>query len=174
MALPEHTPELALLEEALTILFCEVDDAYTHLNPRGWLYATLKQLSDSEILTLALFKQLRGMESERAFLRDVARFFSHLFPGMVDLHPSSFHRRVRKLRRYLEPLRRAILPVLGGRSRDHDRRLDLAFGFAPQASFSRLGLRWGCLGEVGHFQRLRGEVAPALRHTNRVSRSATS
>jgi hypothetical protein len=114
MALPEHTPELALLEEALTILFCEVDDAYTHLNPRGWLYATLKQLSDSEILTLALFKQLRGMESERAFLRDVARFFSHLFPGMVDLHPSSFHRRVRKLRRYLEPLRRAILPELVG------------------------------------------------------------
>jgi hypothetical protein len=114
MALPEHTPELTLLEEALTILFCEVDDAYAHLNPRGRLYASLKQLSDSEILTLALFQQLGGMESERAFLREVARFFSHLFPGMVDLHPSSFHRRIRKLKRYLEPLRRAILPELVG------------------------------------------------------------
>ena len=114
MVLPEHTPELALLEEALTILFCEVDDAYAHLNPKGWLYASLKRLSDSEVITLALFQQLRGMESERAFLREVARFFSHLFPGIVDLHPFSFHRRVRKLRRYLEPLRRAILPELVG------------------------------------------------------------
>ena len=114
MALPEHTPELALLEEALTILFCEVDDAYTHLNPRGWLYASLKQLSDSEILTLALFQQLRGMEVDRAFVRDVARLFSRLLPGTAGHHPSSFHRRVRKLRRYLEPLRRAILPELVG------------------------------------------------------------
>jgi hypothetical protein len=47
-------------------------------------------------------------------LREAARFFSHLFPGVVGLHPSSFHRRVRKLRRYLEPLRRAILAELVG------------------------------------------------------------
>lgn len=33
---------------------------------------------------------------------------------MVGLHPSSFHRRVRKLRRFLEPLRREILPELVG------------------------------------------------------------
>lgn len=33
---------------------------------------------------------------------------------MLSLHPSSFHRRVRKLRRYLEPLRRTILPELVG------------------------------------------------------------
>src|SRR3954449_1959717 len=30
-------------------------------------------------------------------------------PGVVGLHPSSFHRRVRKLRRFLEPLRRDVL-----------------------------------------------------------------
>jgi hypothetical protein len=29
---------------------------------------------------------LRGMESERSFLREVARFFSHLFAGIVGLH----------------------------------------------------------------------------------------
>lgn len=56
----------------------------------------------SEVLTLALFQQLRGLESERSFLRDAARFFSHLFPGVVGLHPSSLHRRVRKLRRFLD------------------------------------------------------------------------
>jgi hypothetical protein len=66
------------------------------------------------VIALALFQQLRGVESERSFLRDAQRFFSHLFPGVVGLHPSSFNRRVRKLRRYLESLRREILPELVG------------------------------------------------------------
>lgn len=104
MAQPEHTPRLALLEEAVTVLFCRVDDIYYQLNPKGRRYETLKELSDSEVLTLALFQQLRGVESERSFLREVARFFSHLFPGAVGLHPSSLHRRIRNLRRFLEPL----------------------------------------------------------------------
>jgi hypothetical protein len=114
MARPELTPRLALLEEAMTVLFCQVDDIYYRLNPKGRDYETLKELSDSEVITLALFQQLRGVESERSFLREVERFFSHLFPGVVGLHPSSLHRRVRKLRRYFEPLRRAILAELVG------------------------------------------------------------
>ena len=106
----------APLEEALITLFCQIDDAYAALNPQGKRrYASLKRLSDSEVLTLALFQQLRGGESERSFLREAARFFSHLFPGVVGLHPSSFHRRrLRKLRRFLEPLRRAVVPELVG------------------------------------------------------------
>jgi hypothetical protein len=59
MAQPEITPRLALLEEALTVLFCRVDDIYYRLNPRGRCYETLKELSDSEVITLALFQQLR-------------------------------------------------------------------------------------------------------------------
>jgi hypothetical protein len=115
MAQSQHTYSLAYLEEASTVLFCLVDDAYRNLNPHGARrYESIKRLSDSEIVTLALFQQLRGVESERSFLRDVQRFFSHLFPGVVGLHPSSFHRRVRKLRRFLEPLRREILPELVG------------------------------------------------------------
>ena len=47
-------------------------------------------------------------------MREAERFFSHLFLGVVGLHPSSLHRKVRKLRRYLEPLRRAILEELVG------------------------------------------------------------
>src|SRR5215203_1507856 len=43
----------------------------------------LKRLADSEVIALALFQQLRGVESERSFLRDTERFFSHLFPGVV-------------------------------------------------------------------------------------------
>ena len=113
MARSQHTPSLAHLEEALTVLFCLVDDAYVLLNPRGARrYESIKRLSDSEAITLALFQQLRGIESARSFLRDAKRFFSHLFPGVVDLHPSSLHRRVRKLRCFLEPLRREILSEL--------------------------------------------------------------
>jgi hypothetical protein len=114
MAQPNHTPRLAQTEEALTVLFCLIDDAYALLNPNGKRYEPLKRLADSEVIALALFQQLRGVESERSFLRDAERFFSHLFPGVVGLYPSSFHRRVRKLRRFLEPLRREIVPELVG------------------------------------------------------------
>ena len=114
MTQAENTREAVLLEEAITILFCEIDDAYRHLNPNGQLYESLKRLSDPEVITLALFQQLPGVESCRAFLREVARFFSHLFPGVVGLVPSSFHRRIRKLRRFLEPLRRTVVAELVG------------------------------------------------------------
>ncbi|CAN5257074.1 hypothetical protein BH18ACT10_BH18ACT10_10270 [soil metagenome] len=93
MARTNHTQRLVRTEEALSVLFCLIDDAYALLNPNGRRYGSLKRLSDSEILTLALVQQLRGVESERSFLRDAQRFFSHLFPGVVGLDPSSFHRR---------------------------------------------------------------------------------
>ncbi len=114
MAHHNTTPRAARLEEAVTVLFCLVDDAYAIPNPGGDRYESLKRLSDSEVLALALLQQLRGTESERSFLRDTERFFPHLFPGVVGLHPSSLHRRVRKLRRFLEPLRRALLGELAG------------------------------------------------------------
>jgi hypothetical protein len=116
MAQPDLTLQFALLEEAVTILFCRVDDIYYRLNPKGRRYETLKELSDSEVMTLALFQQLRGVESERSFLREVARFFSHLFPGIVGLHPSSFHRRIRNLRNYLGVLATRHLTRAGRRS----------------------------------------------------------
>ena len=63
MAHPQHTHSLAHLEEALTVLFCLIDDAYANLNPRGARrYEAIKRLSDSEVIALALFQQLRGVE----------------------------------------------------------------------------------------------------------------
>lgn len=85
MAQLNHTSRLVETEEALTVLFCLIDDAYAHLNPRARCYESIKRLSDSEVIALALFQQLRGVESERSFLRDAQRFFSHLLPG-VKLH----------------------------------------------------------------------------------------
>ena len=58
--------------------------------------------------------KLRGTESERSFLRDLQRFSVQLFPGVAGMHPSSLHRRVRRLRCFLEPLRRRVLPELVG------------------------------------------------------------
>ena len=115
MAPRNTTPPAASLEEAVTVLFCLIDDAYALLNPRAGSYdESIKRLSDSEVITLALLQQLRGVESERSFLRDAERFFARLFPGVVGLHPSSLNRRVRKLRRFLEPLRRTVLGELAG------------------------------------------------------------
>ena len=85
MAHQHHTPRLARTEEAIIALFCLIDDAYPHLNPRARCYESIKRLSDSEVIALALFGQLRGVQSERSFLRDAERFFAHLFPGFVGL-----------------------------------------------------------------------------------------
>jgi hypothetical protein len=114
MAHQHHTRRLDRTEEAIITLFYLIDDAYALLNPHAHRYESLKRLSDSEVITLALFQQLRGVESERSFLRDAERFFSHLFPGVVGLAPSSLHRRIRKLRRFLEPLRREVVAELVG------------------------------------------------------------
>jgi hypothetical protein len=81
MAHQHHTRRLDRTEEAIITLFCLIDDAYALLNPHAHRYESIKRLSDSEVITLALFQQLRGVESERSFLRDAERFFSHLFPG---------------------------------------------------------------------------------------------
>jgi len=155
MAQLNHTPRLAQTEEALTVLFCLIDDAYVPLNPRARRYESLKRLSDSEVITLALFQQLRGVESERSFLRDAERFFSQLFPGVVGLHPSSFHRRVRKLRRFLEPLRREVLSEMIGEPETllvdstllsvlHPRQVPQGSGFPGGA-----WVRWGSFSVYG-------------------------
>jgi Transposase DDE domain len=155
MAQPNHTPRLANTEEALSVLFCLIDDAYRLLNPHARRYESIKRLSDSEVIALALFHQLRGVESERSFLRDTERFFSHLFPGVVGLHPSSFHRRMRKLRRFLEPLRREILSEMIGDPQTllvdstllpvlHPRQVPQSSGFPGGA-----WVRWGSFSVYG-------------------------
>jgi hypothetical protein len=160
MAHTQHTRSLPHLEEALTVLFCLIDDAYALLNPHGARrYEAIKRLSDSEVIALALFQQLRGVESERSFLRDAERFFSHLFPGVAGLHPSSFNRRVKRLRRFLEPLRQEILPELVGEPETllvdstllevlHPRQVSQSAGWgSPSAGAA--WVRWGSFSVYG-------------------------
>src|SRR5215210_9040080 len=110
MARLHHTQAFTRTEDAPIVLFCLIDDGYE----------AIKRLSDSKVLTLTLLQQPRGVESERWFLRYAQRFFSHLFPRVVGLHPSSSHRRVRRLRRFLEPLRCSTQGARG-RAGDPDR-----------------------------------------------------
>jgi len=89
-------------------------------------------------------------------LRDAERFFSHLFAGVVGLNPCSLHRRVRKLRRFLEPLRREILSELVGDPETfllidstllaalHPRQVAQSTGF-PGAAW----VRWGSFSVYG-------------------------
>ena len=146
---PEHARRSTPLEEAVTILFSLVDDVYQNINPNAQRYGHLKKLSDSEVMTLALFQQLQGIESQRSFLRDAARFFSHRFPGVIGLAPSSLHRRIRKLRSFLEPMRRAVLSDLVGEPETllidstllsvlHPRQVEQSAGFGGAA-----WARWG-------------------------------
>ena len=155
MAHAHHTRRLAQTEEALTVLFCLIDDAYSLLNPHRRRYESIKRLSDSEVIALALFQQLRGVESERSFLRDAERFFAHLFPGVAGLHPSSFNRRVKKLRRFLEPLRRDVVSELVGDPETlivdstllsvlHPRQVGQSAGFGGAA-----WVRWGSFSVYG-------------------------
>jgi len=154
MARQHHTPRLAATEEGVILLFCLID-AYAQLNPRGRRHESLKRLSDSEVLALALLQQLRGTESQRSFLRDAERFFSHLFPGVVGLAPSSLHRRLRKLRRFLEPLRRDVVAELVGEPETlivdstllsvlHPRQVGQSAGFEEAA-----WVRWGTFSVYG-------------------------
>jgi hypothetical protein len=68
MAHEHHTPRFAQTQEAIIALFCLIDDAYPYLNPRARCYESIKRLSDSEVITLALFGAVAG-HRERALLR---------------------------------------------------------------------------------------------------------
>ena len=95
-------------------------------------------------------------------MRDAERFFSHLFPGVARLlHPSSFNRRLKKLRRLeWSHCGGAYSPSSHRRAGDVARRLDIA-GSPPSApgfsvgrlgkrfGGSRMGVRWGTFSVYG-------------------------
>jgi hypothetical protein len=111
MAQPHHTPRLALTEEALTVLFLPRGRRLRSSQPpwRSQLRIPQAALRLGSHHPRTLPAVARHRERTLLLARRRERFFSQLFPGVVGLHPSSFDRRVRKLRRFLEPLRRELL-----------------------------------------------------------------
>jgi hypothetical protein len=108
-------------------------------------------------------QQLRGVESERSFLRDCERFFSDLLPGIRGYAPSSFHRRVRKLRRFFEPLRRQFLEELAGDPESLIADWTLLSVLHPrQVKQSSAGFEGAAWSRWGSFAVYRGEAAPPV------------
>ncbi len=92
-------------------------------------------------------------------MRDLKRFFVHLFPGVAGMHPSSLHRRIRKLRRFLEPLRRAVVADLVGDPETlvvdstllevlHPRQVGQSAGWGGSSS-GAAWVRWGSFSVYG-------------------------
>jgi|SRR5215212_505526 len=130
MAQAYYTPIFVHTAEALIILLCLAENAYG-LDPNELRYASLKRHSDSAVTTLALLHQFRGVASECSFLRDTARLFAHVFPGVS--RPRAYpvpspHSQAQELSGALEAHCSART---GLRRRDHDRGLDAIGGPPP-------------------------------------------
>lgn len=142
------------LDTFLVTVYCIVDDLYRE----QFAHFKLKrpgrkpQLSDSEVLTLALLAQWHTSRSERAFLRYASRDWRSYFPRLLS--QSAFNRRMRDLMGVLSGLSpaisRRVIELLGTNSayevidaapvplmrrcRGDRRRL-----FGPEASIGRGG-----------------------------------
>lgn len=130
-------------------VYCTADD----LLPRRPGNAR-RELSDAEIVTLAVAQVLMGVPSDRRFLRAAGRQLKHLFPTLPT--QSGFHKRRAKLRDTIEWLAGLFAadspaamdtllvldstPVECGRSVDTSRRSELAE--ACGYGYSRSHSRW--------------------------------
>ncbi len=69
------------------------------------------KLTDSEIITIAIFCELMGKTSEYAHTRCVIQWLQNYFPRMIDR--SRYHRRLKGLTKLINDVRVAVLPDIG-------------------------------------------------------------
>jgi len=96
-------------EDQLIVLFCLIDD-WVHDHPLPRRPGRRAACADSEVLTLAIGRDLLGGQSERGFLRRVRREWCHLFPRLPS--QSELNRRTRWLYGALEAVRRWLVAQL--------------------------------------------------------------
>lgn len=96
-------------EDYLIVLFCLIDD-WVQAHPLPRRPGRPPACTDSEILTLAVGRELVGGRSERSFLRQVRREWGRLFPHLPA--PSELTRRTRWLQGALEQVRRFLVAQL--------------------------------------------------------------
>jgi hypothetical protein len=96
-------------EDQLMVLFCVVDD-WVRGHPPPARPGRRPACADSEVLTLAVARELFGGPSERRFLRRARREWRHLFPRLPA--QSELNRRTRWLQGALEGLRRHLVARL--------------------------------------------------------------
>ena len=96
-------------EDQLIVHFCLVDD-WVRAHPLPRRPGRRPACADSEILTVAVGRELLGGRSERSFLRTLRREWRHLFPRLPG--QSELNRRTRWLQGVLELLRRHLVAQL--------------------------------------------------------------
>jgi transposase len=96
-------------EDLFILLFCTIDD-WLQAQPLPPRPGPRPACSDSEVLTLAVARELLRGRSERSFLRTLRREWRHLFPHLPA--QSEFNRRCRWLQGALELLRRHLTRTL--------------------------------------------------------------
>lgn len=101
-------------ESLLVIIFVLVDDWYRQEGKilKGKLPGAKPEMSDSEILTLALIMDYLPFPGETQFIGFIRANYGRWFPQLLDR--SQFNRRLRKLGAMLEMLRRTWVRELGG------------------------------------------------------------
>lgn len=101
-------------ESLLVIIFVLVDDWYRQEGEilKGKLPGAKPEMSDSEILTLALIMDYLPFPGETQFIGFIRANYGRWFPQLLDR--SQFNRRLRKLGGMLEMLRRTWVRELGG------------------------------------------------------------
>jgi hypothetical protein len=144
----------------LTIIFTLVDDfCKLHASVRCGAKA---KMSDSELITVSLFAELYGIESERSLERFTKMYLTSYFPHLID--QSQINRRLKSLMRFTDQVRRVILhslpeycetlgivdstpvPVIGFR-RAHFTPLfsDASFGHCAAKRMTYYGMKFHCL-----------------------------
>lgn len=96
-------------EDQLIVLFCLIDD-WVRAHPLPRRPGPRPACADSEILTMAVGRELLGGRTERGFLGQVRRDWPYLFPRLPA--QSELNRRTRWLHGALDPLRRYVAAQL--------------------------------------------------------------
>lgn len=93
----------------LTTIFTYVDDYCKQT--RRIQPGPIPELSDSEVITLALLCELLGKSSEHSHIRCAVQWLRGYFPRMIDR--SRYHRRLKRLTVSINDVRKAVLPDIG-------------------------------------------------------------
>jgi hypothetical protein len=96
-------------EDQLIVLFCLIDD-WVQAHPLPRRRGPRPRCADSEVLTLAVARELLEGRSERGFRRRACREWRHLFPHLPA--QSELNRRTRWLQGALERLRHFLVGQL--------------------------------------------------------------
>src|SRR3954464_13579253 len=103
------------LETLIIVVFCLVDDLVRDrcrgrgLRQRG----PAPVLADSEVLTVEIVGEFLGLDTDRGLHAHFRRHFGHLFPGLRQVHRTTFARQAANLWVAKHALRRRLLAMAG-------------------------------------------------------------